>query len=37
MAATRLDPKTANLLYHDAAATSNDGKWAISFDERSRA
>lgn len=34
---TRLDPKTANLLYHDAAAAAYDGKWAISFDERSRA
>lgn len=31
----RLDPKTANILYHDAAAGSYDGKWAISFDERS--
>ncbi|MGH2555977.1 MAG: class I SAM-dependent methyltransferase [Actinomycetota bacterium] len=29
-----LDPKTANLLYHDAAARSYDAKWAISFDER---
>lgn len=32
---TALDPKTANILYHDAAAASYDGKWAISFDERS--
>jgi ubiquinone/menaquinone biosynthesis C-methylase UbiE len=30
-----LDPKTANLLYHDAAARSYDAKWAIAFDERS--
>lgn len=29
-----LDPKTANVLYHDAAARSYDAKWAISFDER---
>jgi ubiquinone/menaquinone biosynthesis C-methylase UbiE len=29
-----LDPKTANLLYHDAAARSYDAKWAISFDDR---
>jgi ubiquinone/menaquinone biosynthesis C-methylase UbiE len=33
----KLDPKTANILYHDAAAASYDEKWAISFDERSRA
>ena len=32
-----VDPKTANILYHDAAAASYDAKWAISFDERSRA
>jgi ubiquinone/menaquinone biosynthesis C-methylase UbiE len=32
----RLDPKTANVLYHDAAARTYDRKWAISFDERSR-
>lgn len=32
-----LDPKTANIRYHDAAAASYDEKWAISFDERSRA
>ena len=31
---TSLDPKTANVLYHDAAARSYDEKWAISFDER---
>jgi ubiquinone/menaquinone biosynthesis C-methylase UbiE len=31
---TRLDPKTANILYHDAAARSYDDKWSISFDER---
>jgi ubiquinone/menaquinone biosynthesis C-methylase UbiE len=29
-----LDPKTANLLYHDAAARSYDAKWAIAFDAR---
>lgn len=33
----RPDPKTANILYHDAAAASYDGKWAISFDDRSLA
>jgi SAM-dependent methyltransferase len=32
-----LDPKTANQRYHDAAAASYDGKWAISFDPRARA
>jgi ubiquinone/menaquinone biosynthesis C-methylase UbiE len=32
-----LDPKTANERYHDAAAASYDGKWAISFDRRARA
>jgi SAM-dependent methyltransferase len=31
-----LDPKTANVLYHDAAASTYDRKWAISFDERAR-
>ena len=31
----QLDPKTANVLYHDAAARSYDQKWSISFDERS--
>ena len=30
----KLDPKTANILYHDAAARSYDDKWSISFDER---
>ena len=35
MTKARIDPKTANILYHDAAAASYDGKWAISFDERS--
>lgn len=29
-----IDPKTANVLYHDAAARSYDEKWSISFDER---
>jgi len=29
-----VDPKTANVLYHDAAARTYDAKWAISFDER---
>jgi len=32
--AERLDPKRANLLYHDAAARTYDDKWAISFDDR---
>jgi SAM-dependent methyltransferase len=32
--APRLDPKTANVVYHDAAARSYDDKWSISFDER---
>lgn len=32
MARTALDPKTANVLYHDAAAATYDSKWAISFD-----
>jgi ubiquinone/menaquinone biosynthesis C-methylase UbiE len=31
-----LDPKTANAVYHDAAASTYDRKWAISFDERAR-
>jgi ubiquinone/menaquinone biosynthesis C-methylase UbiE len=31
----RLDAKTANVLYHDAAAPTYDEKWAISFDHRS--
>ena len=30
----KLDPKTANILYHDAAARGYDDKWSISFDER---
>jgi ubiquinone/menaquinone biosynthesis C-methylase UbiE len=29
-----LDPKAANIQYHDAAARSYDAKWAITFDER---
>lgn len=29
-----MNPKTANVLYHDAAAATYDGKWSISFDER---
>jgi ubiquinone/menaquinone biosynthesis C-methylase UbiE len=29
-----MDPKTANVLYHDAAARTYDAKWAISFDDR---
>src|SRR5947207_12711104 len=29
-----MDPKTANLRYHDAAAAAYDAKWSISFDER---
>jgi len=28
-----LDPKTANILYHDRAADSYDDKWSIQFDE----
>lgn len=35
MTGTTLDPKSANVLYHDAAAGSYDEKWSISFDERS--
>jgi ubiquinone/menaquinone biosynthesis C-methylase UbiE len=30
-----LDPKQANVLYHDAAARGYDSKWAISFEPRS--
>jgi ubiquinone/menaquinone biosynthesis C-methylase UbiE len=30
-----LDPKQANVLYHDAAARAYDTKWAISFEPRS--
>lgn len=37
MGRAALDPKTANERYHDAAAASYDGKWAISFDRRARA
>ena len=29
-----VDAKTANVLYHDAAARTYDAKWAIGFDER---
>jgi ubiquinone/menaquinone biosynthesis C-methylase UbiE len=29
-----LDPKTANIIYHDWEARSYDEKWSISFDER---
>ncbi|MBI4260722.1 MAG: class I SAM-dependent methyltransferase [Actinobacteria bacterium] len=29
-----LDPKAANVAYHDAAARAYDDKWSISFDER---
>ena len=29
-----LDPKTANIVYHDWEARSYDDKWSISFDER---
>jgi ubiquinone/menaquinone biosynthesis C-methylase UbiE len=36
VARAALDPKTANLLYHDAAAATYDGKWSISFDEPAR-
>lgn len=32
MARSAVDPKTANVLYHDAAAATYDAKWAISFD-----
>lgn len=28
-----LDPKTANILYHDKAADGYDAKWSIQFDE----
>ncbi len=37
MARAALDPKTANVLYHDAAAESYDAKWAISFDPPAQA
>lgn len=29
-----VDPKTANILYHDWEATTYDDRWSISFDER---
>ncbi len=29
-----MDPKRANALYHDAAASTYDDKWSLSFDER---
>jgi ubiquinone/menaquinone biosynthesis C-methylase UbiE len=29
-----LDPKRANMLYHDAAARRYDAKWSIAFDDR---
>lgn len=32
--AGRLDPKAANIAYHDWEADSYDDKWAISFDRR---
>jgi ubiquinone/menaquinone biosynthesis C-methylase UbiE len=31
---TKLDPKTANIVYHDWEAKTYDDKWSISFDER---
>ncbi|MGH2692038.1 MAG: class I SAM-dependent methyltransferase [Actinomycetota bacterium] len=37
MARAALDPKTANVLYHDAAAPSYDAKWSISFDPPAQA
>jgi ubiquinone/menaquinone biosynthesis C-methylase UbiE len=37
VARAALDPKTANVLYHDAAAESYDAKWAISFDPPAQA
>ena len=37
MARAALDPKTANVLYHDAAAQTYDAKWAISFDPPAQA
>jgi len=37
VARAALDPKTANVLYHDAAAASYDAKWAISFDPPAQA
>ena len=32
--AARDDPKLANVLYHDYEASTYDGKWSITFDER---
>lgn len=32
--AGRLDPKRANLLYHDAIARTYEDKWSIAFDRR---
>ena len=32
-----VDAKTANVIYHDAAAASYDAKWSISFDPPSQA
>jgi ubiquinone/menaquinone biosynthesis C-methylase UbiE len=32
-----VDPKTANVLYHDAAAATYDAKWSISFDPPAQA
>jgi ubiquinone/menaquinone biosynthesis C-methylase UbiE len=37
VARAALDPKTANVIYHDAAAASYDAKWAISFDPPAQA
>ena len=34
MAAQPIDPKHANVVYHDWEAASYDGKWSISFDSR---
>lgn len=34
---TRLDPKVANILYHDRAAEDYDDKWSIQYDERTLA
>ena len=34
---TSLDPKTANILYHDRAAADYDDKWSIDFDDRTLA
>ena len=37
MARAAVDPKTANVIYHDAAAASYDAKWSISFDPPAQA